>query len=115
MRASRPVFDLEDLVELESSPAPAKASSRGTDVTLPSVERVVPPRDSRPPEKDDGFDALCDQAIAALLAKDYRTATMLFAEAQTLRPDDARVNANLKRLSEIGYAAVVGSPDRRDP
>lgn len=50
------------------------------------------------------FMELYDDAIDALLSKDYRRAFEAFRAAGDLSPDDASVRANLVRLREMGYA-----------
>jgi serine/threonine-protein kinase len=50
------------------------------------------------------FDALMDDAISAMLEKDYPEALRSLRAASALRPDDARVQANLARLEELGFS-----------
>jgi CheY-like chemotaxis protein len=102
-RASRPVFDLG------ASPT-AAADEFGDFAEHPSTAHlaVVPERQPIPTAKpaapaEDPFDALYDRAIAALMSKDYRAAVRQLALARALRPDDPTVNANLRRLHELGF------------
>jgi CheY-like chemotaxis protein len=53
----------------------------------------------------DPFDAIWDEAIEALLTKNYPRALELFLRARELRPNDPKVAANLKRLADLGFAA----------
>jgi hypothetical protein len=60
-----------------------------------------------PPERNPealAFEAAWEQGVDALLTKNYRGALGAFTRACALRPDDAKVRANLKRLSELGYS-----------
>jgi len=103
-RASRPAFDLgdvsaapDDFGDIEESPTMASAT--------PS-SRVAPSRPS--PEvhvvtEEDRFAALYDEAIAALMTKDYRRAARALGKARALRPDHAMVAANLARLHDMGF------------
>jgi CheY-like chemotaxis protein len=60
----------------------------------------------------DAFDALMDECIDAILGRDHQRAAGLLSRARTLRPDDARVRANLQRLKALGVIddAVGGGP-----
>lgn len=105
-RASRPVFDLggnpeDEFGDFAEHPStahlaavPVVPETRTT--TLKSMDAVAAPI-------EDAFDAHQDQAIAALMSKDYPAAVTAFARARELRPDDPKVNANLKRLREMGF------------
>jgi CheY-like chemotaxis protein len=90
--------------------APAKRPSQvvpaqrhPTPVSTPAVSAPPPP--SAPPEDDDAqrFGEVWDRGIGALLGKDYAGALQAFLEARTLKPDDPRVAANLKRLEDLGF------------
>jgi Flp pilus assembly protein TadD len=54
------------------------------------------------------FERAYDDAVQALLAKDYEAAYRHFLEAQYHEPDDRRVRANLERLLALG--AHGGTP-----
>lgn len=63
----------------------------------------LPPssRPSRPPsnaQPDDGFDSLFAQATEAYLLRDYQRAVDLFTQCSLVRPEDRRVQHNLKAL-----------------
>lgn len=69
----------------------------------PSSGFELPPssRPSRPPsnaQPDDGFDSLFAQATEAYLLRDYQRAVNLFTQCSLLRPEDRRVQHNLKAL-----------------
>jgi hypothetical protein len=49
------------------------------------------------------FDAVYDEAIEALLSRDFAAAFEAFSRAARLRDDDSRVKANLVRLREMGF------------
>lgn len=120
-RAATVVYPMDDFSDLdepatnEAAKPPQAIEERTT--TLPSMGAVRPPHAGAPdvaPSRptiqarvaaptDDPFDALCDKAIAALMAKDYRAAVDAFGKARALRPDDAKVCANLARLSAMGF------------
>ena len=55
---------------------------------------------------DDGFDALWNQGIEALLERRHTDARRAFEQARRIRPDDARCLANLERLTAMGHADV---------
>ena len=118
-RDSAAVFDLASNVGAEESEFGALSmawrnlvampgSSEAGTPTMPSVELAAKREAAEPvvpveEEPTDPFDEVCDDAISALLAKDYPAAAAAFARARALRPDDPKVNANLKRLSELGF------------
>lgn len=51
------------------------------------------------------FEQLYDDAIEALLAKDFARAYAAFGAANDVSPDDPRVRANLARLRTMGYGS----------
>ncbi len=53
-------------------------------------------------------DQLLDEGLDALLARDYLGAWIAFSAADTLRPGDPVVRANLNRIREMGYAPADG-------
>jgi CheY-like chemotaxis protein len=61
------------------------------------------------PAGDDGFEALMDETIDAILGRDHRRAASLLGRARTLRPDDGRVIANLQRLKALGVIDDVAT------
>ncbi|MCA9526973.1 MAG: response regulator [Myxococcales bacterium] len=67
------------------------------------VEEIAPP--------DDGFNALMDEGLDALLARDYALAWRAFDEARRLRPEHPVVRANLTRLQQLGRAPIGGRRD----
>lgn len=64
---------------------------------------------AEPVPADDGFDAVWERGVDALLSKDYAGALAAFLEAKALRPADGRVVANLDRLAKMGYSAPGSS------
>jgi CheY-like chemotaxis protein len=64
-------------------------------------ERQAAPPPPKKPEIDGA--ALVDDAVEALLARDYDRAAALFERAATVVPDDPRVVVNLPRLRALGY------------
>ncbi|HEX7603918.1 MAG TPA: response regulator [Polyangiaceae bacterium] len=103
-RASRPVFDLganpdDEFGDFAEHPSTAHLA---VVPAAPETRRPTLPSIGAPPVEDP-FDTSYDQAIAALMSKDYQTAVTAFARARELRPDDPKVNANLKRLREMGF------------
>lgn len=88
----------------DAAPADAEVDFDFGDVTMPSrLAPTAPPAVTVPAEPDEAFGVAYDQAIAALMLKDYAGALSALHRAHELRPDDAAVNANLKRLAEMGH------------
>jgi CheY-like chemotaxis protein len=56
-----------------------------------------------------GFDAVWEEGVKALRAKDYPRALSAFQEAQALKPGDAWVSVNLERLRRMGDHVKSGS------
>lgn len=54
------------------------------------------------------FEEAFDAGIDALLAKHHHDAVEAFSRALELRPDDAKVRANLARLAELGFRHASG-------
>lgn len=52
---------------------------------------------------DGGFAALYEEAVGALLERDYRRAYEAFCAAKAISPEDPKVRTNLKRLRSLGY------------
>lgn len=52
------------------------------------------------PAEEDRFDALFADATRAYLRRELDRAEALFTECASIRPNDRRVKANLKRLAE---------------
>jgi DNA-binding response OmpR family regulator len=69
--------------------------------TEPSA--LAPSSLATPPPAAPDFEALCELALEALLKKDHARAYQAFVAARALRPGDARVAANLKRLADMGF------------
>ena len=96
---SRPtvVFDYEKrerrLREYEESQYPARNVDTQSQ-TAPAASNYVKVR----------FDELYEEGVDALLARDYPRALEAFKECNSLVPTDSRVIANLKRLTDMGYA-----------
>lgn len=58
------------------------------------------------PDQEDLFHAACEDGVASLLRRDYRSALKAFRDAQSIHPEDRTVVANLRRLSELGVGAT---------
>jgi CheY-like chemotaxis protein len=83
-------------------------------------ESADPPMDAPPSAAsvaapDDEYASVWDQAIAALLGKDYLAALRWFLEAARIRPDDALVSTNLARLATLGYHAELATRPENHP
>jgi len=98
-RAGRPGVELGASDELdaftEEPPIELRAGAAGEHDPAPPAQASAP--------TEDPFDACYDRAIVALMSKDYSTAVAELTGARALRPDDPTVNANLKRLHELGF------------
>lgn len=69
----------------------------------PAATASVPSRAVAEVEDEDArFDEHWERGLTALLKKDFTAAWDAFSAAQALRPDDAKVRANLNRLTELG-------------
>lgn len=115
--------------EAANRPAPTVPSASALDLgpidepppsSPPVIEEAVPrPRASVTPlpnfaslveragaddELAAAFEATWDEAIGALLSKDYAAALRLLLRARELKPGDAKVAANLKRLADLGFS-----------
>jgi CheY-like chemotaxis protein len=101
LEAALDEFDLEGALSAAADDAAAAAPplARGT---APEVPRV------------DEFARAREQAIDALLGRDYPTAASYFARAHALRPDDRAVAANLERLAALGYAGSNQTEEEHD-
>lgn len=67
---------------------------------------VVSPEPAKEPEPDPdevAFTRAFDRGVTFLLAKDYAGAFAAFTEAAARRPDDAKTQANLERLKQLGH------------
>lgn len=65
----------------------------------PPAARVEVPR----PVSKASFDDLFDEGVDALLGRELERAYGCFSKAHEIRPDDAKVEANLARLRAMGY------------
>jgi CheY-like chemotaxis protein len=106
---------LEAALSPSSRPGPAPEASH--ELEYQRAERRLrdaeqqskaPPARSRGPRQRVAFERAYDDAVQALLAKDYEAAYRHFLEAQYHEPDDRRVRANLERLLALG--AHGGTP-----
>lgn len=55
---------------------------------------------------EEQFETACERGVASLLRKDYSEAWRAFREAESIRPEDRTVAANLRRLSELGVRDI---------
>lgn len=67
------------------------------------LEPAIPPAD--PPPAVDEFETAWEAGINALLNKEYQVALRAFLLANQLQPGNRRVEANVKRLHEMGIVA----------
>jgi DNA-binding response OmpR family regulator len=92
--------------ELHASTKPPRPPSAPP---LPPSEPPPPPKptpeEEAQAESDARFELAWEHALEAMLKKDYPAAVQAFRVAESLRPDDPRVKANLKRLDEMGHVA----------
>ncbi len=96
-----------EMVLLESARLADEAVRKG-----PEPAPDSPPDSTAAPElATRAFDALWEEGVDAFLKKDFPRARRAFLEARALRPDDARVAANLKRLADLGHGD--GEPPSR--
>lgn len=75
-----------------------------------------PPASPSPPQPrrsalEIAFEEAWEEGLEALLTKDYPAALRAFLAARELKPEDLKVHANLKRLSELGYGADSTGPN----
>lgn len=68
---------------------------------LPALPRTP---SAPPPPPDDGFGALMEEGLDALLIRDYHLAWRAFSKARERRPDHPVVRANLARIRQMGHA-----------
>lgn len=64
---------------------------------------LVPLCEGRDPQVDEGssFDSLVDRGLDAILDRRLNDAKIFFEQAQRIKPNDARVAANLARLADL--------------
>lgn len=84
------------------APAPAAGAKAGVAESSASPTPAGSLGAARP--ADARFADLWERGVAALLAKDYPLAVQLLVEARALRPGDAQIAVNLKRLKQLGHA-----------
>jgi CheY-like chemotaxis protein len=72
---------------------------------------VEPPLPRRSPE-DVAFDEAWEDGVEALLKRDYPRALRAFIAARELRPSDTKVEANIRRLTELGVRPDNTDADR---
>jgi DNA-binding response OmpR family regulator len=102
---------LESARLLDEERAQGSAPSEAPPTTTPAST----PEEEAQAESDVRFELAWEHALEAMLKKDYPAAAQAFRVAQSLRPDDPRVAANLKRLGELGHVAPGGSPHGGEP
>lgn len=86
----------------QSAPVPAESSAPAPAPAPPAV--AEPPSPRRSPE-DVAFDEAWEDGVEALLKRDYPRALRAFVAARELRPSDTKVEANIRRLTELGVRA----------
>lgn len=103
--------------EGSASPAPLEldlgweaAEPSGSDATAeprpaPTAPRPAAPAAPPASSRRHVFEQLYDDAIEALLARDFARAFVAFGAADDVSPDDPRVRANLARLRTMGYGS----------
>ena len=111
--------------ETRASTQPPRPPRAAHDAVAPRFASEPPPPVGPTPEEeaqaeaDARFELAWEHALEAMLKKDYPSAVQAFEVAGTLRPDDPRVKANLKRLGDMGHAAPnrssVGGGGRNEP
>lgn len=85
-------------------PRRSKARPLPTERTLKRPQSSLSQPIPEPPPPDDGFDALMEEGLDALLIRDYHLAWRAFAKADGVRPDHPVVRANLTRIRQMGHA-----------
>lgn len=88
---------------IDPTPAPEAVSTVVSASPAPAQEPAAASAGSDESGEDLVFNDAWDAGIAALLVKDYRGAFEAFKAAEAIRGDDPKVQANLKRLRELGY------------
>ncbi|MDH5673433.1 MAG: response regulator [Myxococcales bacterium] len=103
----REIEESADFLLMEAARCHDEHTSRGPEM---SAELIFVEDDTEAEETEDGtedFEQHWEAGIDALLAKDYQGAFASFLAAQALRPEDAKVHANLERLRSMGIEAVT--------
>lgn len=103
---------LQAAVDSDHLSAGKLGSSSADEYPPVSAAAVVPAAAPAPeveslPEEVDEFSNFLEIGIDALLVKDYPGALSAFLRADAIRPGDARITANLRRLDELGYRRQV--------
>ncbi len=99
---------LLEAAQLEDEARRAGARSAAAEgPPAPAAAAGAPPAPA--PSAGDPFDAVWEEAVSALLARDHARAHALFLEAQRLRPGDRKVEANLARLRDMGIGRTDDS------
>lgn len=81
-----------------------RARGEGDDpMPEPFIEATTPESAPEPTLAQRSFDRLYEEGVDALLARRFDDAFAAFSAALELRPDDARVLANVRRLEEMGH------------
>lgn len=76
------------------------------DTLVLDLEEEAAANEAQPPpqkKEADPFVRAFDAGVTALLTKDYASAFAAFTEAASIRPSDAKTQANLERLGQLGY------------
>jgi DNA-binding response OmpR family regulator len=96
--------------ETYASSNPPRAARPPSEPPPPAPLPGPTPEEEAQAEIDARFELAWEHALEAMLKKDYPAAVQAFRVAESLRPDDPRVKANLKRLGDMGHAGPERSP-----
>ncbi|MBK6922297.1 MAG: response regulator [Deltaproteobacteria bacterium] len=91
-------FDFGSLFDGEPA-APTTAAAR-TELEIPRIDDTTRIDDAKSSD-DEAFLAELERGAEALLHKDYASALRAYGRAQTLRPHDRMVHANVERLTQL--------------
>jgi DNA-binding response OmpR family regulator len=98
------LLESAQLADEAARPGPGAAPAGQASGPTPALVAPAPGAPTSAPTSAPTFDELWATGVEALLKKDYPRARVAFLAARTLRPDDGRVGANLKRLADLGFA-----------
>lgn len=98
------VLLLDAARQVDENGAPGKKTA--TDSIDETIEEEISEPESS--VSDAKFYDYFDKAVKYLLAGKYDKALPLFLEAKKLRPDDPKIETNLKRLAILGFTDKIG-------